>query len=226
MLPKVPTHVVIIPDGNRRWAKNNNLPPLFGHEKGYERANELISFSKENGIKYLTLWAFSTENWNRSESEVKDLLRLIEKGLKELKVKVEKEDARFIHIGRKDRLGENVLDLIDGLEKSTKDKNSFTLILAIDYGGEDEVRRAEELLKEDQNKEMSLFDYLDTSRVGIPNPDFIIRTSGERRTSGFMPLQSLYSEWHFDDRHFPDFDINAFTAALTNFSLRERRFGA
>ena len=221
----LPSHVVIIPDGNRRWAKERKLLPFQGHTEGYARANELITEAKRLGIEYLTLWAFSTENWNRSEDEVRQLLLLIERGLKELQTKIKGERARFVHLGRKDRLGENITRLIEKLEEETKENNELTLCLAIDYGGEDEVTRALTLLGESSNPSSTLFDFLDTTINKIPSPDLIIRTSGEQRTSGFMPLQSLYSEWHFDSLHFPDFDIPAFHRALSSYSSRERRFG-
>ena len=219
----LPDHVVVIPDGNRRYAKEHNLPSILGHKKGYERANELITEAKKLGIPYLTLWAFSTENWNRAEEEVKDLLALIEEGLKEIEKKMHREKGRFVHLGRKDRLGNNLVSLIEKLEQETKNYNDFCLSMAIDYGGEDEIRRAEAKVKAHLGG--SVFDHLDTTRHSLPCPDLIIRTSGEHRTSGFMPLQSLYSEWYFEDLPFPLFDASAFRRALSEYEKRERRFG-
>ncbi len=222
---QIPQHVVIIPDGNRRWAKEKNKLAVEGHYKGYERADELITAAKKSGVKYLTVWAFSTENWGRSDDEVSHLLKLIHKGIKELYKKAHAEQARFIHIGRKDRLGDEILALINLLEEETKTYTGFTLCMVIDYGGEDEVMRAQVRLNESGDTTRSIKDFLDTSIHGIPSPDFIIRTSGESRTSGFMPLQALYSEWYFEPVNFPDFDTTLFHKALEVYAKRERRLG-
>ncbi len=227
MLPssKVPVHLVIIPDGNRRWAKANNKLSFQGHLKGYERANELISEAKHLGIQVVTLWGFSTENWTREKSEVDELLKIIHKALRELHKRCHKDQAKFLHIGRKDRLTSEITTLIATIEEETKNYTEFCLCAAIDYGGEDELRRAGEKLQHSKNKDASIRDFLDTTLLSIPNPDFIIRTSGECRTSGFMPLQSAYSEWYFDTILFPDFDTEAFHKALDSYNLRNRRFG-
>lgn len=222
---KVPSHVVIIPDGNRRWAKERSKLTVEGHYRGYERVEELITEAKNCGVKYLTVWAFSTENWSRSEEEVSHLLKLIHKGLKALHNKAHAEKARFIHLGRKDRLGNEILTLISLIEEETKDYRDFCLCMAIDYGGEDEMKRAEEKLRLSNDDTLSVLDFLDTTLHSIPSPDFIIRTSGEYRTSGFMPLQTLYSEWYFENCNFPDFDTQAFHRALEAYHLRERRLG-
>jgi undecaprenyl diphosphate synthase len=220
-----PKHVVIIPDGNRRWAKKNGLPSTAGHLKGYERAKEIIRESRKQDIEFLTLWAFSSENWKRKDEEVKDLLVIILMSLKELHKEITQEKARFLHVGRKDRLSQEIVQMISRIEEDSKDYHGFSLCVAIDYGGEDELLRATERLKESGDNKKTLRDFLDTTLLGIPNPDFIIRTSGEERTSGFMPLQSVYSEWYFDQTLFPDFDKEAFNKALHNYSKRERRFG-
>ncbi|MEN9880898.1 MAG: hypothetical protein RLZZ308_81 [Candidatus Parcubacteria bacterium] len=221
----IPQHIAIIPDGNRRWAKKKGLPVLSGHLAGYERVHELTKEARAVGVKYVTIWAFSTENWNRNEEEVDDLLTLIYKGLKELQGGVLEEKSRFVHLGRKDRLNKKICNLIEEMEESTKQYTDFCICIAIDYGGDDEVRRALLLYEASHDIVKTFVDFLDTSRAGIPSPDLIIRTSGEIRTSGFMPLQSLYSEWYFDIRPFPEFGKDALHEALHEYSTRNRRFG-
>lgn len=222
---QAPLHVVIIPDGNRRWAEENNTSSVNGHYKGYERIGELVTEAKKTNIQVLTIWAFSTENWTRSKEEVSSLFIIINKGLKEIHKKSHIEKVRFVHLGRKDRLDEDTLKLITQIEEETKDYTDFCLCLAIDYGGEDEIRRAEEKWRLHTNPTQHISDFLDTSINGIPSPDFIIRTSGEYRTSGFMLLQSQYSEWYFEKCYFPDFDTALFHKALEIYSTRKRRFG-
>ena len=221
----LPKHVVIIPDGNRRWAKEKGKPAIFGHAKGYEMTQECIRYARDNGIEVMTMWAFSTENWKRKKEEVGELMTLITKGLSKLHRDAKKEKSRVVHIGRRDRLDKKLVTLIEKVEEETKGYKGFTLCLAIDYGGEDEIMRAEERLKVSLKKNGQLKDFLDTTLHNIPYPDLIIRTGGENRTSGFMPLQSTYSEWIFEEKLFPDFDTVVFKQALEIYSKRTRRFG-
>lgn len=221
----LPKHVVIIPDGNRRWAKEKGKPAIFGHAKGYERTQECIRYARDNGIEVMTMWAFSTENWKRKKDEVGELVTLITKGLSKLHRDAKKEKSRVVHIGRRDRLDKKLVTLIEKVEEETKGYKGFTLCLAIDYGGEDEIMRAEERLKASLKKNRQLKDFLDTTLHNVPYPDLIIRTGGENRTSGFMPLQSTYSEWIFEEKLFPDFDTVVFKQALEIYSKRTRRFG-
>jgi undecaprenyl diphosphate synthase len=222
---KIPVHVAIIPDGNRRYAKAKGLPVAFGHGRGYERTKEIISNAQEKGVKFLTLWAFSTENWGRGEEEVSELLKLIKRGLIELYNEARIQKTRLVHIGRRDRLGSEIVSLLESIEKETESYNDFCLCIAIDYGGEDEIKRAEEKLKMSNDSSKHIADFLDTVLIGVPSPDLIIRTGGEKRTSGFLPLQSAYAEWIFEERMFPDFDEEAFQIALDEYALRARRFG-
>ena len=221
----VPHHVVIIPDGNRRWAKQKNHPSLYGHREGYTRIKELISYAKEKEIKFLTVWAFSTENWKRKEDEVGDIFGLVKKGLSEIHSIAKKEKTKVIHIGRRDRIEKSLLKLMEQVEEETKQYKNFCLCLAIDYGGEDEIKRAEKKLQKSGNKNKSIIDFLDTTFHNVPKPDLIIRTGGEKRTSGFMPLQSCYSEYIFSDLLFPDFAIQEFEKVLDEYRKRDRRFG-
>lgn len=221
----LPKHLAIIPDGNRRWAREKNVPDFFGHKEGYKRVEELIQEAKDLGIPCMTVWAFSTENWRRKEDEKEELLSLIAKGLQSLHESVLEKKSRFVHLGRKDRLGEKLLSLIAELEEETKQYTTFTLCIAIDYGGEDEILRASDAYKKSEEQNRTIADFLDTSKYSVPSPDFIIRTSGEKRTSGFMPLQSVYSEWYFSKKFFPDFSKEDLRLALTDYASRERRQG-
>lgn len=222
----LPKHIAIIPDGNRRWAKERGLPSLIGHKKGYERVKELVEYGRQYGLSHITFWAFSTENWKRSDEEVRGILSILQEGLETLYKELHKEKTRFVHIGRRDRLGENLLSLIETMEEETKEYTSFCLVLAIDYGGEDEVIRAskEAVLSGDETK--TLVDFLDTRRAGVPSPDIVVRTSGEMRTSGFMSIESAYAEWFFEKAYFPDFDVDALKRVLDEYKNRSRRFGA
>lgn len=222
----LPKHIAIIPDGNRRWAKERNLPSLLGHKKGYERVKELVEFSREHGISLVTFWAFSTENWKRSNEEVEGILHILQEGLETLYKELHKEKTRFVHIGRKDRLGEKLLSLIETMEQETKEYTSFCLVLAIDYGGEDQMLRASELWAREGDTKKTLIDFLDTTLQDVPHPEIVIRTSGEVRTSGFMPIESAYAEWFFEKAYFPDFDVDALKRVLDEYKNRSRRFGA
>ena len=237
----IPNHIVIIPDGNRRWARSKGLPTFEGHRKGFDAANADIRKARELGIHTLTLWGFSTENWNRSKEEIDYLMKLfetnIEKNLKEAK----KNEARIYHLGRKDRLPKPLLDKIAKAEEETKDFNKHVLNIGLDYGGHDEILRAiekvikEKLKSEDIRKETGrLYDkypyyafknYLDTKDQPYPYPDLVIRTSGEQRLSGFMSWQMAYSEIYFAQVHMPDFGPEELVKAIEDFSSRNRTFG-
>lgn len=219
------THIAIIPDGNRRWAQENNLSVMKGYTEGYKRVKELLTAIRKHDIRYATFWFFSTENWLRSDSEVDELLSLLILALTELQKEVQKEKIRFVHLGRKDRLGEKINSRIDVLEIETKEYTDFCLCVAIDYGGEDEIVRAEQKLAKSNDSTKSILNFLDTTLVAVPNPDFIIRTSGEQRTSGFMPLQSVYSEWLFTETLFPDFGVQQLESAIEDYKKRIRRHG-
>jgi len=224
----VPRHVAIIPDGNRRWARAKGLKASEGHRKAgsMEHLTGLINEAQKLGVEYITFWFFSTENWKRDSKELKVLFDLISKGLKELEKEAIKNKVRFRHLGRKDRLPKELLKVIEQAEKSTKNFDKYNLQLCLDYGGRDEIARAmNKMLKSGMQeiKEEDIERYLDSN--GIPDPDLIIRTSGERRMSGFMPFQGTYSEFYFADLHFPDFGPQELRRAVEEFSARRRRFG-
>ena len=210
----IPNHVALIPDGNRRWAKKHFLPSRIGHEKGYMRVREFVAFARNLGIAYVTLWVFSTENWKRETSEISDLMDLIKIGLEKIHEDAKKEKTRVVHLGRRDRLDKELLQLIEKVEEETKAYTGFCLCIALDYGGEDELIRAGEKLKEEQVATETITSYLDTAQFLIPSVDLVIRTGGEKRTSGFMPIQTAYAEWVFEEKFLPDFDETAFTEVV------------
>jgi len=228
----LPQHIGIMIDGNRRWARKRGLPPFEGHRKGIQRVEEIIKYAYNKGIKILTLYGFSTENWKRSSKEVNFLMNLFEKyvrkGLKEEQKKDKKYYIQFRHIGRKDRLPKHLVELLKELEKATKKNSQMVVNVAIDYGGRDEVTRAvkkivRKKLKPEEINEEVLMKNLDTN--DLPDVDFVIRTSGEMRLSNFLPLQAAYAELYFPKIYWPDFDKKQFDLALEEFKKRERRFG-
>jgi len=228
-----PTHVAIIMDGNGRWATSRGLPRLAGHKRGAERVREIVESCPDLGITHLTLFAFSTENWNRPASEVTGLMRLFRRYIKKEGARLVAEGARVRFIGGRDRLDADLRALMDGLEGQTVPNDKLHLTVAIDYGGRDEILRATRrvaeavlagaILAEDITSE-TIERHLDTA--GLPDPDLILRTSGELRVSGFLPWQSAYSEFAFVDTRWPDFTAEMFAAEVRGFGARERRFGA
>jgi undecaprenyl diphosphate synthase len=226
----IPNHVAIIPDGNRRWAKEHRLPSLEGHRRGFDVAVKISKKIRSLGVHTLTLWAFSTENWNRSKEEVAYLMKLyevfIEKNLKQAL----KEKVRIVHLGRKDRISKKLLEKIKNSEERTKSFKDYVLNIALDYGGRDEVIRAIERVKKNESgiknlSEENFGQFLDTADQLYPNPDLVIRTSGEQRTSGLMIWQAAYAEYIFLQKHFPDLKDEDIEKAIEEYSMRQRRFG-
>lgn len=222
---KIPTHIAIIPDGNRRWAKSKGLLAQAGHKKGVENIEQLVRTTRDMGIKCLTGWAFSTENWKRDKKENDNLFDLLRLFTKRYKKFIEKERIRFIHLGRKDRLPEDVVKIINEMEDVTKQYTDFTTAIGLDYGGHDELLRTIKKLK-NQNLEITkenIEKNLDTAQ--LPKPDLIIRTSGEQRLSGFMSWQCAYAEFYFAKVHFPDFGPKELKKAIAEYMTRNRTFG-
>lgn len=225
---KIPNHIALICDGNRRWAKQHGLPTMEGHRKGSDKAVKIAEASREMGVKYLTLWMFSTENWNRDKNEVKYLMNLFRRSFNKFEKSFHEDKVRFTHLGRKDRLPEDILKVLNRMEAETKDYDQYYLNLALDYGGQDEILRA---IKRGSESGMDManlsarqFDsLLDTSY--LPVPDLIIRTSGEQRLSGLMSWQSAYAEYYFTSVSLPDFDRQELLAAILEYSYRNRRYG-
>ena len=225
---RMPAHVGIIMDGNGRWAELRGLPRIEGHRRGAERVREIIDTSIELGVRCLTLYAFSTENWQRPQAEVSMLMRLLELYLCNEFTTLEKKDVVFRAIGETWRLPENIQALIRKTEERTASNRGLTLVAALSYSGRNEIIRAVRkaltaCTGPEALTEQNFDEYLDTS--GLPQPDLIIRTSGERRLSNFLLWQAAYAELYFTDTLWPDFDREEFMLAIQDFQGRERRFG-
>jgi undecaprenyl diphosphate synthase len=215
-------------DGNGRWAQLRGLPRIEGHRVGAGRAKEIIEVAIELGIKCLTLYTFSTENWGRPQSEVSMLMRLLEVYLKNELSQLVKKGVVFKAIGETWRLPENIQTLVRDTEKKTAGNKGMILVTALSYSGRKEILRAVEKIiqagvKPPELSEVLFNSYLDTAE--LPPPDFIIRTSGERRLSNFLLWQAAYAELYFTDTLWPDFDKDEFMLAIQDFQGRDRRFG-
>lgn len=216
-------HLAIIPDGNRRWARDHGLHPWQGHEKAIENFRTVAEFCRDHPrITVLTVWCFSTENWKRDPKEIAVLMRLLETYLLRERETWQKEHTRFVHSGRKDRIPKSLAKLIEEVERETSEHTAFTLHLALDYGGKDEIVRAAQKMKGNVTED-SIRELLDHPE--LQDIDIVIRTSGEKRTSNFFLWQTAYAEWIFLEKYFPDFSIDDVIAALTEFDERQRRFG-
>jgi undecaprenyl diphosphate synthase len=226
----LPRHVALICDGNRRWARERGLSIEEGHRAGMERVKELARHARKRGISTLTLWGFSTENWKRRLSEVRSIMKIFREAIDDMEQELHNEKVRLIHLGRKDRLPRALMRRIEEVEKATRKYSRFFLNIAVDYGGRDEILRAvrkalKRRIKPEELTEERFGELLDTAGQPFPNPDLIIRTSGELRTSGYLPWQAVYAEWVFAPQYLPAFTVRHFEAALREFSRRERRFG-
>jgi undecaprenyl diphosphate synthase len=224
----VPEHVAIIMDGNGRWARERNLPRLAGHEAGTENIRRITTRAAEIGIRYLTLWAFSTENWNRPAEEVEGILRILGETLPTETEELHKHGAKLQHIGTFDGLSEPLVEGIKHALDLTRDNTAITLTLAFNYGGRDEIVRAvkrmiAEGVDQDAVTPEAFSSYLYTA--GMPDPDLIIRTSGEMRTSNFLLWQAAFAEYHFCEKFWPEFGADDLEAAVADYQSRERRFG-
>jgi undecaprenyl diphosphate synthase len=217
----VPNHIGIIPDGNRRWAKANGKSSLEGHQKGLEVAREVCLAALDRGVHFFTMYAFSTENWNRTQEEVGYLMKLFEKLLVKELDELDKAGVRFRLIGSREGLPKSLVKAIDGAEARTAGNQRGTMSLCLNYGGEQELTEAAAAVVKDGG---SLRDHL--YAPDVPDLDLIIRTSGEERTSGFMLARSAYAELLFIDKNWPDFSVADLDAAIAEFSRRQRRFGA
>lgn len=227
-LGKIPQHVAIIMDGNGRWALQRGLPRLAGHKAGTENLRRVIRSTVEFGVKYLTIYAFSTENWGRPPEEVKGLMYILEDVIDRELNELHKEGVQLRHIGRLERLApslqEKVLDAID----VTKNNDRLILNIAFNYGGRDEIVQAIQRMMKDGVPPEKVTDELVSQYLytaGVPDPDLIIRTSGELRVSNFLIWQAAYSEWYITPTFWPDFDKEEYHRALEAFSHRDRRFG-
>ena len=223
----VPKHLVVIPDGNRRWAEEQGMNPWDGHKEALKTITTLSEHARKHGIKYVTFWGFSTENWKRDKKEIDMLMLLFEEGIKGLRKDAIKNNVRFHHFGRKDRLPKRITAILNDFEQETKNFDGYHIGLALDYGGRDELLRAVNACVDKKSEgaitEDQLSQLLDTKH--FPDPDLIIRTSGEHRTSGMMLWQSAYAEFYFSPLYFPEFSAADLDIALQDFASRGRRFG-
>jgi undecaprenyl diphosphate synthase len=219
-------------DGNGRWAKARHRPRVFGHQEGVKTVRKIVEYASEIGVKCLTLYSFSTENWTRPKAEISALFDLLRRYVHDDLKTLNNRDVRIRIIGSRSGLSDDMLALLDNVENTTKDNSSFSLNIAFNYGGRDELTRATRAIgaavkagtlnPEDINEDL-IETYLDTT--GLPTPDLVIRTSGEYRISNFLLWQAAYAEFVFTDVLWPDFSENDLDAAIVSFQSRERRFG-
>lgn len=228
---RVPNHIAIILDGNGRWAKKRGMPRSFGHVKGCENLDDICEVAKELGVKYLTVYAFSTENWKRSKEEVDGLMKLFRNYLKKCIKISQKNNMRVKVIGDITAFDSDIQESIEKLEDFSKDFTDLHFQIALNYGSRDEITRAVNRMLEDQKagkletpvSEDTISDYLDTA--GIPDPDLMIRTSGELRLSNYLLWQLAYSEFYFTDVPWPDFKKEELVKAIEKYNERDRRYG-
>ncbi len=228
---RVPNHIAIILDGNGRWAKKRGMPRSYGHVKGCENLEDICEVAKELGVKYLTVYAFSTENWKRSKEEVDGLMKLFRNYLKKCIKISQKNNMRVKVIGDVSAFDPDIQESIVKLENFSKDFTELHFQIALNYGSRDEITRAVNRMLEDQKagklatpvEEETISNYLDTA--GIPDPDLLIRTSGELRLSNYLLWQLAYTEFYFTDVPWPDFKRDELVKAIEKYNERDRRYG-
>ena len=228
---RVPNHIAIILDGNGRWAKKRGMPRSYGHVKGCENLEDICEVAKELGVKYLTVYAFSTENWKRSKEEVDGLMKLFRNYLKKCIKISQKNNMRVKVIGDVSAFDPDIQESIVKLENFSKDFTELHFQIALNYGSRDEITRAVNRMLEDQKagklatpvEEETISNYLDTA--GVPDPDLMIRTSGELRLSNYLLWQLAYTEFYFTDVPWPDFKRDELVKAIEKYNERDRRYG-
>jgi len=229
----IPAHVAIIMDGNGRWAKARGLPRTAGHYQGAETVRRVVESCIENGVGFLTLFGFSSENWKRPASEVNDLMGLLRLYLRREISRLHENGVRLSVIGERSRLAPDIIKMIEEAERRTVDNTRLRLTVALSYGGrQDIVNAARSLAQQVKDGSLQVED-IDESKFGahlstadMPDPDLVIRTSGEMRISNFLLWQFAYTEMVFVDKHWPDFSASDFVAAIAEFQCRSRRYGA
>jgi undecaprenyl diphosphate synthase len=227
-----PVHVAIIMDGNGRWATTRGLPRIMGHRKGADSVRRAIQAASDCGVSYLTLFAFSSENWNRSKAEVDEIMRLLRYYLQSETEELDAKGVKICVVGDRRKFDKETVGLIECAENKTRDNKQLTLVLALSYSGRQDITRAVRAIAEDAVQGALNLDEINEDLVSnylltrdIPDPDLIIRTSGEQRISNFLLWQSAYTELVFVDQLWPDFQEKDFQAAIEVFGTRERRYG-
>jgi len=228
----MPQHIAIIMDGNRRWAKQRNLDVRLGHKKGAENLEMLVKYCNKIGIKYLTVYAFSTENWKRTKEEVGALMLLLQNYLDIFAKTADSDNIRIKMLGNREGLSEGLLKKIDNTVEKTKNNTGLTLNVAFNYGGRDEIVKAVRKIALDVKENNINIEEINEKLISenlytndIPDPDLMIRTSGEIRTSNFLPWQLVYSEFYFTEKLWPDFSKEDIDNAILEYSKRNRKFG-
>ena len=229
-MQNLPGHVALIPDGNRRWAKEHGLPTLEGHRRGFDRVFKMSEQLRKLGVQTFTIWAFSTENWQRTKEEVGYLMRIYATWIDMHLKTALRDQIHYVHLGRRDRLPSYLLKAIENAEQKTGHFTKYYQAVAVDYGGRDEIVRAIKKVQSSKFKVQDLTEenfgkFLDTNILPQPNPDLVIRTSGEQRSSGFLTWQAAYSEYIFHKKYLPDFTDQDVLKCLKEYSRRKRRFG-
>lgn len=229
---RVPRHVAIIMDGNGRWAKSKGLDRIFGHREGVDSVDKVMEAASDLGVKYITLYAFSTENWNRPEMEVNALMEILSEALKKYIEKISKNNVRLMVIGDKSRLSQVTLSNLSEAERMTEKNTGLTMVLAISYSSRWEILEATKRIASEVKAGTLSVDDIDEkvfsdrlATAGIPDPDLLIRTSGELRISNFLMWQLSYSELYFTPVSWPEFKKEQFFEAIIDYQKRERRFG-
>ncbi|MDD4519747.1 MAG: polyprenyl diphosphate synthase [Alphaproteobacteria bacterium] len=233
-MEKIPTHLALILDGNGRWAQKRGMPRTFGHQEGAKTLEKISDVVRKKGVKYLTVFAFSSENWGRPKEEVSFLMKLFHRYLDSDVKRVMKEGVRLLFIGKRDHFSEDILKKMDALEEKTKNNSDFYMIFALGYGGKQEIVHAAQqiaqkakdgkILPSEINEEM-ISDNLWSAKAHVPPVDLMIRTAGDVRISNFLLWQLAYAELFFTPTFWPDFSEEELSSILENFASRDRRFG-
>lgn len=225
MEKQIPNHIAIIMDGNGRWAKKKGLPRTFGHKEGAVALRKIITHAAKIGVKYLTVYAFSTENWKRSQEEVSALMFLFKSYIKNEEKNIMENNIRFMVSGRRENVSKSLLEAIDNLQEKSKNNSGLTFNIAFNYGGRAEILDAVNRILKSGRTEITEEEFSKYLYNNIPDPELLIRTSGELRISNFLLWQIAYSEIYITDTLWPDFDEKELDKAIESYNKRERRFG-
>ncbi len=222
---KIPNHIAVIMDGNGRWAKSKMLPRTMGHREGAKTLDKILNYSAKIGVKYLTVYAFSTENWKRPEKEVKALMKLFSEYMKKERKKIMDNDIRFMVSGRREGVDLKLVEEIEELEEATKENKGITLNIAFNYGGRSEIIDAVKRIIESGDSDIDEEKFASYLYNNIPDPELLIRTSGELRISNFLLWQIAYSEIYITDLYWPQFNEKELDKAIASYNKRDRKFG-